>query len=212
MDWPYFGIFVGILGLFAIAVQKNLSKGFSWLPLVLYMIHQFEEHGIDFLGRPYSFQASICASIGFGHDISSCPATPSFIFAVNVGTVWIAGLLSGIFGKKMPGISCGMIALIFVNALAHILNGLTHGGYNPGLGTSILLFIPFSLWSFHRLLQEKRVTVKTMGLSILVGIAVHIVLMGSLMSHGKGLISGEVLFGIQILNGFIPLVLMNRQT
>ena len=50
----------------------------------MYLVHQFEEHGIDLLGRHYSFLGELCRTLGHAADPSHCPADPAFIFAVRL--------------------------------------------------------------------------------------------------------------------------------
>jgi hypothetical protein len=50
----------------------------------MYLVHQFEEHGVDVLGRPYAFLAELCSGLGH-HDLLNCPADAAVLFPVNVG-------------------------------------------------------------------------------------------------------------------------------
>jgi hypothetical protein len=69
----------------------------SWLVclmLPIYMLHQFEEHGIDAFGARYHFINDLCTTLGHP-SLADCPANPAFVLAVNVGGgVWIPGLLA----------------------------------------------------------------------------------------------------------------------
>ena len=84
--WPYVALLVGtyflanaFLGPWpaskagtAIRSEEKPTRSYDWLyrtrdiawykqiALPVYMVHQFEEHGIDLLGRHYAFQAILC--------------------------------------------------------------------------------------------------------------------------------------------------------
>ena len=90
--WPWAALVLGASGLLFLLVGPRAPSAparlgdpawIACLMLPLYMVHQFEEHGVDFLGRHYHFLEEICGVVGTGlHD---CPADPGFILAVNCG-------------------------------------------------------------------------------------------------------------------------------
>ena len=67
-----------------------------------------------------------------------------------------------------------------VNAMTHIGSAIAHGAYNPGVFTSVVLFVPLSL-----------------------------VLLGSLVLRMRGL-PYFAFFGVNVVNGLWPLVLGRR--
>lgn len=79
--WPFFSLALGSLStlnlcfrpwLLTVGGESDLQSFPRWqrrtldprwwmqLALPLYMVHQFEEHGYDFLGRRYYFYVSLC--------------------------------------------------------------------------------------------------------------------------------------------------------
>jgi hypothetical protein len=52
---------------------NKTSAWYFWIPLCIYAIHMFEEHGIDLLGRYFAFHDQLCRALGFGAS-SQCPA------------------------------------------------------------------------------------------------------------------------------------------
>ena len=81
--WPYIATPIGVISLSYVfyliihnSYQPNyneyLGKTLGWLLLPTYMIHQFEEHGIDFTGEKYAFQKFFCKFLGYT-DIDKCP-------------------------------------------------------------------------------------------------------------------------------------------
>src|SRR5215217_386586 len=73
----------------------------TWAGVLACLLHQFEEHGIDADGRAYAFRAFMCAEIGLP-DPRTCPVPLSFITALNVAAVWIAGPLSTLLATRWP--------------------------------------------------------------------------------------------------------------
>jgi hypothetical protein len=211
LNWPYFGLIFGVIGLIVLSFKSlNGKKGnwkelIFWWPLPIYMIHQFEEHGIDIFGNHYPFREYFCAVLG-SPDLQACTLTPLFFFAVNVGTVWIAGLLSGFLGKRWPLLGVVMIAALFVNGLGHLMIMIIRGVYNPGVVTGSLLFIPFALISLRILLKKKVIRVNYLPVGFGLAGVLHLVLIGSAQMSQKGLIGQTVLAIIQFPNGFLPLL------
>jgi len=185
-----------------------------WLPLPVYMLHQFEEHGVDLFGRHYHFQTDLCTALGYA-NVADCPATEVFICAVNVGTVWIAGLVAGVLGPRRPIAAAGMIGLLAVNVVAHLGPFVRNGGaYNSGLLSAVVLFLPVVVWLFRALLARGFFRRRDVLLGVAVGFLMHAVLLGSVTLADKGLLSSSALVAIQIVNGFVPLgisFLLERQ-
>lgn len=213
--WPWLGLGLAI-ALLVVALVRPMRalasyrarfsdpRWLCWLPLPIYMLHQVEEHGVDLFGHCYAFQAALCATLG-SPDTSRCPATPEFIAAVNLGTVWIAGLASGLAGPKRLFACTGMVGLIAVNAILHVVASIRSGHYDPGLLSSLVLFLPVALWTFARLLAQGLVTKRLVALSMAVGAVMHGVLAASVLAAGQGLIGEHTLVAIQLANGFVPL-------
>src|SRR5215470_14326988 len=80
----------------------------------MYLLHMFEEHGIDLLGRRYAFLASLCELIGFP-AVSDCPATPAFVFAVNVIACQLAFGLAFFLRRTRPLVAACAWGIPLVN-------------------------------------------------------------------------------------------------
>ena len=220
--WPYLALFLALT--ITSYVLKPLSSNEHDIlhrlqnPLILfylggpvYMLHQFEEHGIDFLGNTYAFQTFICENFtSMVPTVQTCPASASFILGVNVGSVWISSFIGAWLGDKYPLVgAAGCLSIPAVNIFGHVIPAVTGGRYNPGLLTSILIFAPYVVWTYHQLLARRMLsafgTVLTIGLC---GIPVHVVLLYSLILKEKAIIDEDQLFWIQIWNGLMPLALL----
>src|SRR5262245_37616747 len=128
--WPFAGLALAIVLFVILGAAPMAGRPWSarwtdpawllWLAVPVYMLHQFEEHGIDLLGRSYAFQAVMCETLGFRGDLTACPADPMFLFVVNVGTVWISGIAGALLGpRRMVGFCACAIPLI--NGVVHVV-------------------------------------------------------------------------------------------
>ncbi|WP_315713647.1 MULTISPECIES: HXXEE domain-containing protein [unclassified Bradyrhizobium] len=101
-----------------------------------YMIHQVEEHTGD---RFRSFVNNVM----FGGREA---LTTIDVLWVNCGAVWGIDLIA-LYVAWIAGPAWALVApyLMLVNSLGHIGPALRFRGYNPGLVTGIVLFIPLGL-------------------------------------------------------------------
>lgn len=137
--------------------------------LPIYMIHEFEEHGIDLYGNRYSFQKALCTVLvsltgTCGDrgtemqqgtlDLNHCPGTTLFIFFVNVGTVWIGGCLAR---QEALGLGLNFYGTMVVNCLVHLMSFFARGfEYNPGVLTATILFLPAAYMAVSSMLKARR--------------------------------------------------------
>ena len=218
LGWPFLGLIIGVLGLFSLkgkSIQNNEKVWF--LPLFAYMLHQFEEHGIDFKGEFYSFQRVLCSAFSLppvGREdefFEYCPASKWVIFAVNCGTIWVLMFACGylIQQNRFSMVKASTVGVMIVNTIVHIRNFLTTGSYNSGLVTSLLLFFPLSIYLIRR--ESQRIPGKlTLILfkCLIMGVLLHAILLSSLFLTFKyHMFSEFTLSLIQLLNGILPVIL-----
>ncbi|MDC7787476.1 HXXEE domain-containing protein [Rhodoplanes sp. TEM] len=110
--------------------------------LVIYMVHQTEEHLWPGGFRPYA-NAHVFRS---GRD--DWPVDEGGVALVNIAWVWAPIGLAALFPETLRWVGLGWVGLTFVNALSHIGTTVRFRGYNPGLVTSIVIFLPFTIWVF----------------------------------------------------------------
>lgn len=207
--WPYMGLGAALLLVLLLATDalrsdRSVSRWqdlvwLAWAGTWIYLVHQFEEHGIDAEGAHYAFRAFMCATVGFP-DATTCPVPFSFITSVNVAAVWLAGPAAALLGRRWPALALSFFAIPFTNAIAHLAPAIAEGAYNPGVVTSILLFLPLSLWAFHVARGRERLGWTAVIATIAAGFVLHAILMGSLLAYLRGLIGSDVLDAIQYLN------------
>jgi len=101
-----------------------------------YMIHQVEEHARD------RFRAFVNEEIFGGREA----LTTGDVIAINVGAVWF-GNLAALYAARFGGEGWGLAApyLMLVNAVGHIGQAVVMRGYNPGVVTAALIFVPLGV-------------------------------------------------------------------
>jgi hypothetical protein len=214
-DWPFAGLAASLATLLAMLLwprppdAPSRFRDPAWLlclMLPVYMLHQFEEHGIDLLGDRYAFLGTMCRMLGYP-QLQGCPADPAFIFAVNVGAVWIAGACAIIWRRSNPLVGACAWGIALVNGVVHLGGALRLGGYNPGLLTGLLLLVPLSLWVLRTLLRSGKLQVNRVPVVIASGVLIHVVLIAALRATAQGELTPTTDLVIQTLNGLVPLAL-----
>lgn len=205
--WPYGGLVLATVLLVPL-LRAPRPRDPAWVLKLLwpmYLLHQFEEHGIDLYGHHYAFLGGLCTTLGFP-DVKSCPADPGFIFAVNALGCWIAFALPLVYAHSRPLIAACAWGIPIVNAFTHIGSAVAHRAYNPGVLTSAVLFIPLSLWMVRTLLLAGVVKRADLLRIIATGVLTHAVLLGSLLLRMRAL-PYSLFFGINVMNGLWPLLI-----
>lgn len=213
-DWPLVTPLVALALLaWSFLERRPPDRGARWsdplflLPLVwpMYLLHQFEEHGFDVHGVRYAFLGSLCHTLGF--DVARCPADEAFIFAVNVIACPLAFVLPYVFRRTRPLLALVPWGVPFVNAVSHLVTALREGALNPGVVTSVVLFLPLTLWVFRVSVQRGVARRGHLALVVLSGVALHAVLLGSMRLAVQGLVGSTGLFVINAVNGLVPLAI-----
>ena len=215
--WPWIGLGAGSL-LFVLLTTNALRSDpsvsrwrdigwLTWAAVCAYLLHQFEEHGIDALHRVYAFRGVLCTEIGFG-DAATCPVPVAFITAVNIAAVWIAGPLSALLAPRWPVIGLSFFAIPATNLFAHVVPALAEQSYNPGLVTALALFLPLSLLAFAAAITRYHLGIRAVLATLFAGGVVHALLMGSLLSYVNGRFGLDTLLLIQIVNPLLCALLV----
>lgn len=115
----------------------------TWLLFSAYLLHGFEVDGVDLLGREFYFQTHVLQTRGI-------ELTAADIMRMNTVSIYLL-FLSAIWGGEryaFAGLAAAGVTL--ANGLMHTTNSIMLGEYNPGLATSLLLFLPGATWYLYR--------------------------------------------------------------
>ena len=139
-EWPSATLFTAgfLLVLSPFLAPLGLPLLLIFLQLPIYQIHQFEEHHRD---RFRLFANQLLAG---GREAF----TPTAIFVINSAGVWGVNLLA-LYLAYFCSLSWGLIAiyLTLVNALSHVGMAIALRRANPGVWTSLALFLPMGGWA-----------------------------------------------------------------
>lgn len=172
-QWPYAAIFAaGFLVVLAPLVFycAGTPLGLVYLQLPIYMLHQYEEHAGD------RFRRWVNNMIGHGRDV----LTPIATFWINSLLVWLLDLVA-LYLACFVDLSLGLIAfyLPMLNAFGHIIPAIIKRQYNPGLVTSIAVFLPVGVLSTYLVSHSAGCNVQDHLLALGVAFAVH----GAIIAH-----------------------------
>ena len=215
--WPYMGLGAALLLALLLctdALRSDLTVSrwqdlvwLAWAGMLAYLIHQFEEHGIDAEGATYAFRGAMCRNFGFP-EAQACPIPFSFVTAVNVPLVWVFGPTTALLGRRRPELALAFFSVPFVNLLAHIGPAVAQRDYNAGLLTAIVIFLPLSLWVFHVALSRYQLGWRAVIATIAAGVVFHAIMIGSLPVFLAGGIGVFVLDAIQVVNPALVLLIV----
>ena len=136
--------------------------------LVIYMLHQTEEHlwpgGFRQFANAHVFKS--------GND--DWPVDKGGVALVNIGFVWLPVALAALFPGPLRWLGLAWIGLTLINALTHIVAAVRFRIYNPGLVTSILLFLPFTIWMLAREVSAGGLSGLQVVLILVLGVVLHI--------------------------------------
>lgn len=169
----------------------------SWLAAMAYLLHNVEEYGLDLTGAMYGFPKGISNMLGI---------MPGGVFfaAVNISMFWFAGPIVAYLSRKNRVISVGIASFTFINMVIHIVPFIATKSYNAGLLTSILIFLPVTLWIFHVNFGKGKLGYSTLAVLFLIGVIGHGVLFGSILGLYRPGLAGDTLIAlIQVFNAVL---------
>jgi hypothetical protein len=165
-NWVYGGFLAGCLLLLLTPVLAHswpapLLATFLCLPV--YMLHQYEEHDND------KFRLFVNRQIGKAEALS-----PLAVFIINVPGVWgIVGISVVLAATVNVGFGLMAAYLVVVNGAIHVIHAVITRGYNPGLGTAIVLFLPLGGYTISSIQQAGGGTAMMHTVGAATAIAIH---------------------------------------
>ena len=141
-QWPAACMFAGCAMLMLTPVwiaTMGTALALVLLQLPLYMVHEWEEHTGDRFRKYVNANLAHCEAL-------TKPAT-LWINAIGVWGVEIVAIYLALF----VNLSFGLIALYLpvINALIHVRQAVARREYNPGLWTSLALFLPIGILGLY---------------------------------------------------------------
>lgn len=136
--------------------------------LVIYMVHQTEEHL-----WPGGFRQFTNARL-FKSSNPNWPVDIDGVALVNIVYVWVPLVLAVIWPDELRWIGLGWVALTLVNGIIHVVTTLRFRVYNPGLVTSIVLFLPFTLYVLYHEVAIGAISGVEVAALLIAGVLLHI--------------------------------------
>jgi hypothetical protein len=96
------------------------------------MVHQYEEHDND------RFRLFVNEKIGK----QRVGLSPLAVFVINVQVWGVIGISLALAATVSAGFGLVAAYLVLLNGTIHVVQAVISRGYNPGLGTAIVLFLP----------------------------------------------------------------------
>jgi hypothetical protein len=136
--------------------------------LIIYMVHQIEEHlwpgGFRQFMNRYAFRSGE----------TNWPVDIDGVALVNIAYVWLPIGLAAAWPGPLRWLGLGWIGLTLVNGISHIATSVRFRIYNPGLVTSIVLFLPFTIWALVHEVNAGLLSGGEVALLVLAGVLLHI--------------------------------------
>lgn len=162
-------IVIGIVGwLVLFRATPTTEQALFAALLIIYMIHQIEEHL-----WPGGFRQFANARV-FKSGDDDWPVSEGGVALVNVGYVWLPILLAALFPGPLRWLGLGWVGLTLINGISHIATSIRFRIYNPGLITSIVLFLPFTIWMLAREVSAGLLTGWQVAALLIAGILLHV--------------------------------------
>jgi hypothetical protein len=136
--------------------------------LIIYMLHQIEEHL-----WPGGFRQFTNARV-FKSGDDNWPVDLDGVALVNIGYVWLPIGAAVVFPEALRWVGWGWVGLTLINGVSHIASSIRFRCYNPGLVTSIVLFLPFTVWALAHGVESGALTAASIAGIVVAGVLLHI--------------------------------------
>lgn len=180
-DWAKVGFIVAIfltVFMFVFIRQTNFVVFILLMNTPLYMFHETEEYVF-----PGGFGKFFNMDI-FKLDTEDEPVNENFIFAINILYIWLLLPLFGMLSLSNVLFGLWIPYFTFFAGVSHIVLAIkAKKTYNPGLIISLVLNIPFGLWSIIYLSNQGLIDHPIFNLHLLIGLLLNLALpvMGGLL-------------------------------
>lgn len=150
------GALVG-LGVLVVRISRRDPYWYGWLALVMYLLHQTEEHAYDFRGWRYAFVPNLNDSVGkllFSSvctpGMPACPCDPKITLYINTIMIWVgfAGCMTAAHLHPERFLLAGSLSwgtALFNGLFGHVIPAVAGFAYNPGLVQSVVM-VPLGIF------------------------------------------------------------------
>ncbi len=146
-----------------LARRDALAQDGAWvagLALPLLVAHQTEEWV-----RPGGF-LEFCNERFLGSDRATWPLTERLGFHINVTLGWGTALAGLALWRRTPAVAAFVLGIEAGNVAMHTGMGIGEKGYNPGLATAALGFLPHAVLGARALKRSGRMTKRSTALAV----------------------------------------------
>ena len=218
LNWAWIGLSISVV-LLILLLFTNVFRSkpavsrwrdpvwLAWLAPAAYMVHQFEEYGIDALGVRFSFPDVLCHANGLP-SYPECSVPEATFAAINVPAIWIAGIVCALLSRRHPLLGLAIYGIHFVNSFSHLGVALATFQYNPGTLTAALIQLPLSVWVFSVCFGPGRIRRSGIVAIVACGTLGSAVLLASVKLFANGVLPGPVLVFIQVANPLLSLLVL----
>jgi hypothetical protein len=158
--WQTTGGLLAPLILTLLIIQKftdpnlNLYPWLMWLHVPLLFLHQYEEYVIT----PDGFKkfANTHTLLSLNPPQEDAPLDEAMIFQINM-IAWAWAIAGALLAEVAPWVGAGLLILqILINVITHsVVFQLRRKAYNPGLATTLVLFVPYITFVFWIVVTSK---------------------------------------------------------
>ena len=169
-NWAIASLPIGIL---LLLLGPFIFKGVGFeaflvfLLLPVYMFHQYEEHAHG------EFKIFVNNFVGKGKEVLS----DKTIFWINILAVWLVslvGLYLSVYVSLAFGLAMGYLTVF--NGFTHVVIGIVRRSYNPGLWTSLILFLPFGSFTLYAITRASQAGIIQHAVGLGFAILIHAIL------------------------------------
>jgi len=159
-----------IVGLYVLVAQPPGLAGLLWLSLITLFLHQFEEYRY-----PGYFPGMVNTAMYASAAPDRYPLNSHTALAVNVLLGWLLYGLAALLNTRALWLGIATLVVSAGNVLAHTflfnLRGRTR--YNPGMLTSLVLFLPLVSYCGYWVVQTHAATARDWGVGLVLGAAIN---------------------------------------
>ena len=171
----------------------------AWLMVVAYLLHNFEEYGIDAAGRAFHFPVTACQQ--YGCRVHRLVPPGSVVLRRGQHPVRVDHLAGG--RAVVSSQPCGRTdrSRVVVHQRPEPYRRLFPPmGYSPGTLTAAVIFIPLSLWIFITCFGRGRLRYPVLAAILLASILAQAILLGLLLSLSRGSVPLPLAITVQSLD------------